>query len=59
MEYDDYYKCFKTYLYLSCKDYEEVFAEGKKMKKAVEEAIQHAAMDKWYGDEEGADNGDI
>ena len=53
MEYDDYYKCFKTYLYLSCKDYEEVFAEGKKMKKAVEEAIQHAAMDKWYGDEEG------
>ena len=51
--YEEYYDAISKYLFNTCKDYMEVFEEGKKLKKAVEAAIQHAAVDKWFGVEEG------
>ena len=53
MTYEEYYDALSQYLFNTCKDYMEVFDEGKKLKKAVEAAIQHAAVDKWFGVEEG------
>lgn len=53
MKYEEYYDLVKRYLYYTCKGYEEVFDEGKKLKKAVEAAVNHAAADKRYGVEEG------
>jgi len=53
MTYEEYYDAFRQYLFNTCKDYAEVFDERKKLKKAVEAAIQHAAVDKWFGVEEG------
>ena len=50
--YDYYYGFFETHLRESCENFEEVFEEGKKMKKAIETATQHVAADKWYGAEE-------
>lgn len=53
MKQAEYYDLVKRYLYYSCKDYDEVLEEGRKIKKAVEEAMHHAASDKWYGVEKG------
>ena len=54
--YEYYYGYFEAHLLCSCKNHEEVFEEGDKMKKAIEAAVQHAAAEKWYGAKERADS---
>ena len=50
MEYDEYYKLFKTFF--RGKNFKEIFEEGSKMLKALFDAEQHAAADAWYGEDD-------
>lgn len=49
MTQEDYYNKFKEYFLNNFSSYEEIFRVGKQMKKALAEAMHHAAMEKWYG----------
>lgn len=53
MEYDDYYKLFRTFF--KGKDYTEIFEEGRKIRVALYDAEHQAAADAWYGNDEGGD----
>lgn len=53
MTYDDYYNLFTVFF--KGKEYNEIFEEGRKMRKALFAAEHQAAADAWYGNGEGDD----